>query len=659
MFPAKRAVLALALAGTSAAGLAATPAATTAPRLADPVASYQIVCRLDPEKRTVEGSLQLTWKNTTARPAPTLRFHLYLNAFRNTLSTFRQESESARRHTTIPDSWGAIDLSRLTLSDGTDLLARLAYISPDDGNPHDRTVAEVSLPRAVAPGETIALSADFVSRLPRVSVRTGWKDAFFLVAQWFPKIGVLTDAGWKCAQFHANSEFFADFGDYDVSLEVPAAYRGKVAATGVLAEERPGADGRLLLRFRQSSVHDFAWAADPDFLVFEETFREPGSSDVALRLFLQPEHRAQKERHFHAARVALTGLSRLLGPYPHPTLSIVDPPWGARGANGMEYPTLITAGTRRFAPTAGHSPEQVTVHEIVHQYFQGMVGSNEVEEPWLDEGITVYVTERILAEAYGNPRPILDVFGWRGTLGIEMHRPLDTSRSAFGPLARGAVASPSMAFSSREAYGAVVYRKAALALATLERLAGREVMDRALRLYFERWRFRHPSSADFVAAFEEAAGADWSFFFDRTIFQDGALDYAVTEAATAPAESPRGVLGDRGEPVAPTARRGFDSDVRVERRGTIALPVEVVLHFEGGRVFRDRWDGQGLWKRYRFGGWPRLIDAVVDPEGKLLLDLDRTNNGLRTRPDARAAARWTARSLFWTQNLLDFLTVAW
>jgi hypothetical protein len=119
------------------------------------------------------------------------------------------------------------------------------------------------------------------------------------------------------------------------------------------------------------------------------------------------------------------------------------------------------------------------------------------------------------------------------------------------------------------------------------------------------------------------------------------------------------VLGDRGESVAPTARRGFDSDVRVERRGTIALPVEVVLHFEGGRVFRDRWDGQGLWKRYRFGGWPRLIDAVVDPEGKLLLDLDRTNNGLRTRPDARAASRWTARSLFWTQNLLDFLTVAW
>jgi hypothetical protein len=656
MFPAKRAALALALAGTVVARVAG---AAAPPLQAEPVASYQIVCRLDAEKRTVEGSLLLTWKNTTSRPAPTLRFHLYLNAFRNTLSTFRQEGDDVRRGVTISDHWGAVDLSRLTLSDGTDLLARLSYISPDDGNPHDRTVAEVTLPRAVAPGESVAISADFVSRLPRVSVRTGWKDAFFLVAQWFPKIGVLTEAGWKCAQFHANSEFFADFGDYDVSIDVPAAYRGKVAATGALVEERPSTEGRVLLRFRQGSVHDFAWAADPNFLVFEEPFREPGSADVTLRLFLQPEHRAQKERHLRAARVALTGLTRLLGPYPYATLSVVDPPWGAGGASGMEYPTLITAGTRRFAPAAGQSPESVTVHEIVHQYFQGMLATNEVEEPWLDEGFTVYVTERILAEAYGNPRPIIDVFGWRGTLGIEMHRPLDTSRSAFSSRARGAVASPSTAFSSREAYGAVVYRKAALALFTLERLAGREVMDRALRLYVDRWRFRHPTAADFVAVFEEAAGADWSFFFDRVIFQDGTLDYAVAVASTAPSRAPRGLFGDRGETAPPRAAGGFDSDVRVERRGTIALPVEVELRFEGGRVFRDRWDGTGHWKQYRFGGWPRLVDAVVDPESKLLLDLDRTNNGLRTRPDPRAASRWTARSLFWTQNLLDFLTVLW
>jgi hypothetical protein len=535
----------------------------------------------------------------------------------------------------------------------------MTYISPDDSNPHDRTVAEITLPRAVAPGASIAVSADFLSRLPRVSVRTGWKDAFFLVGQWFPKIGVFTDGGWKCAQFHANSEFFADFGDYDVSLDVPAVYRGKVAATGALVEERPASEGRALLRFRQESVHDFVWAADPNFLLFEETLREPGANDVVIRLFLQPEHLAQKERHLRAARAALTGLTRLLGPYPYGTLTVVDPPWGARGANGMEYPTLITAGTRRFAPAGGHSPEGVTVHEIVHQYFQGMLASNEVEEPWLDEGLTVYVTERILAETYGNPRPVIDVFGWRGALGIEMHRPLDTCRSAFSPVARGAIASPSTAFTSREAYGAVVYRKAALALFTLERLAGKEVMDRALRLYVDRWRFRHPTSADFVAAFEEAAGADWSFFFDGVIFQDGTLDYAVAEATTAVTRAPAGRFGEVGEAAAPKAGRGFDSDVLVERRGSIRLPVEVELRFEGGRVFRDRWDGQGLWKRYRFGGWPRLVDAVVDPQSKLLLDFDRTNNGLRTRPDPRAATRWTARSLFWTQNLLDFLTVLW
>jgi hypothetical protein len=653
MFPAKRAALVLALAGTGAA------AAADAPRATEPVASYQIVCRLDPEKRTIEGSQVLTWKNTTSKPAAVLRFHLYLNAFRNSLSTFRQEAGSVRRSVPLGDRWGSIDILRLTLSDGTDLLPLFSYVSPDDGNPHDRTVAEIALPRPVAAGETITVSADFLSRLPRVAVRTGWKGDFFLVAQWFPKIAVWTETGWKSAQFHANSEFFADFGDYDVSIEIPPAYRGKVAATGALVDERVVSEGRILLRFRQAAVHDFAWSADPEFLLFEDTFRAPGAPDVAIKLFLQPEHGAQKERYLRAAKVALTGLNKLLGPYPHGTLTLVDPPWGAQGAAGMEYPTLVVCGTRRFAPPAGHSPEGVTIHEITHQYFQGMVASNEVEEPWLDEGFTRYVTERILAEHYGNPRPVLDVFGWRGTLGIEMQRPLDTNRSAFSAAARGAINSPSTAFASREAYGAVVYRKATLALATLERLAGRPVMDRALRLYVDRWKFRHPTTEDWIACVEEASGRDWSVFFDRVIRRDGTLDYAVAEATTRPSPKPRGLFGERGKGPIPKAPAGFESDVRIERRGSIALPVDVELRFEGGRVFKDRWDGEGLWKRYRFSGWPRLTEAVVDSEARLLLDLDRTNNGLRTRADPRAATRWTARSLFWTQNLLDFLTVLW
>ena len=201
----------------------------------------------------------------------------------------------------------------------------------------------MTLPRPVAPGETARVSIDFRSRLPRVFRRTGWKGDFFMVAQWFPKVGVLQETGWNCHQFHANSEFFSDFGDYDVSIDVPARYRGKVGATGQRIEERPANGDRMLYSFRQESVHDFAWTADPGYLVRQDFFREAGLDDVEITLLLQPEHASQAERHFRAVKAALSLMGRVLGAYPYATLTVVDPPWGAHAAGGMEYPTLITA----------------------------------------------------------------------------------------------------------------------------------------------------------------------------------------------------------------------------------------------------------------------------------------------------------------------------
>jgi hypothetical protein len=420
-----------------------SPVASAGPVTA-PIASYEISCRLDPEAKSVTGSQILTWTNRTSRPASTLQFHLYLNAFRNSLSTFWREYAADPEPRRTPDSWGSIELTRLTLSaDGTDLLPSMRFLAPDDGNPDDRTVAQVDLPSSVEPGQTIAVSMDFVSRLPRVTTRTGYKGNFFLVAQWFPKIGVFEETGWNCHQFHAESEFFADFGDYDVTIEAPAAYKGKIGATGAQVSQRETSDGRVFLRFRQKSVHDFAWTADPDFQVRRDIFREPGIGDVEILLFLQPEHLGQAERHFKAVRAGFEGLGRLLGSYPYATLTVVDPPWGARGSGGMEYPTLITAGTSLVAPASLQSPEEVTVHELGHQYFYGLLASNEFEEPWLDEGFTTYMTDRVVKAVYGDGRSFLSVFGVRFPLGIDVRLPPDNNRRYFAHAADDPLGIPS------------------------------------------------------------------------------------------------------------------------------------------------------------------------------------------------------------------------
>ena len=656
----------LALAGNALRLLLATaaPASLFAAPLTRPIASYQISCRLDSEKKTVEGTELLTWTNTTTKPAPTLQFHLYLNAFRNTLSTFWRESGGEHRGNRLPESWGSIEVTRMTLADGSELLPALTYVAPDDSNPHDRTVAEVQLPRPVGPGETVSVSIDFRSRLPRVSTRTGWKDDFFLVAQWFPKIGVFQEKGWNCHQVHATTEYFADFGDYDVSIDVPARYRGKVGATGVQVEERDLPGERVLYRFRQESVHDFAWTADPDYIVRHDLFREPGVADTQIHLFLQPEHRGQEARYLRATKTAIAGYGRVLGPYPYATITVVDPPWGARGAGGMEYPTFITGGAYRIAPRKAHSPESVTVHEFGHQYFYGMIASNEFEEPWLDEGFNQYMEGRVLEPVYGADYPVLSVFGWRVAVNVPMKLPLDTNRRYFPVATSDVLASPAWKFRNRTSYGAHVYSKTALVMSTLERLIGTPAMNRALRLYADRWKFKHPTTRDWMAAVNDATGQDWKWFFERTFYSSGAVDYAVEEAVSEKATPPKGVFEVAGKleekvPASLVRARGWNSHVTVARRGDVAMPVEILLRFEGGKVHRATWDGESPWKKFHVANGPKLTEAIVDPNEKILLDLDRTNNGRLVKPDGRAASRWTARAVFWMQNLVDFLTVAW
>ncbi len=250
--------------------------------------------------------------------------------------------------------------------------------------------------------------------------------------------------------------------------------------------------------------------------MIQDHFHEAGLHDVDLTLLLEPEHRRQGERYLKAVKAAISGYGRVLGAYPYDTLTIVDPPWGARAAGGMEYPTLITAGTSLFAPASVHSPEGVTIHEFGHQFFYGLLASNEFEEPYLDEGFNTYMTDRVLATAYGVNHAALSIFGVRFPLGIDQHYPVDPNRRYFATATRDIHAAWSWRFRDRATYGANAYSHTALALATLERLLTANVMDRALRLYADRWRFKHPTLKDFIVAVNDTTGRDWTWFFNRT-----------------------------------------------------------------------------------------------------------------------------------------------
>ena len=401
------ALLALAAAAVPAQSPApAVPQARPERALSPRNASYAITARLDPASRTIRGDEILTWRNPSSRPATTLQFHLYYNAWRNTRSTWMRERRLGRGDPALvnrPEAdWGWIDVTSIRLIGGAapgDITARMRFVAPDDGNADDRTVLEVPLDRAVAPGETLNVQIAWSARVPRTFARTGTIGNYYFVAQWFPKIGVLQDAGWNCHQFHSSTEFFSDFGTYDVRLTVPAAWL--VGATGVERDTRDEGDGSTTHHYYQEDVHDFAWTTSPDYVERRARFEHPALPAVDMRLLLQPEHVAQADRHFEATRAALKYYGEWFGPYPYGHITIVDPAWQSQ-TGGMEYPTLFTAGTRWITPTGVTVPEGVTIHEAGHQFWYGIVASNEFEHAWMDEGFNTFSTARAIDEAF-NP----------------------------------------------------------------------------------------------------------------------------------------------------------------------------------------------------------------------------------------------------------------
>jgi hypothetical protein len=620
-----------------------TPGAMAA-SLSPRIANYRISARYDGDTHTITGHETLTWRNTTREPATDLYFHLYLNAFANSESSFMRGVGGAwvdwlQLH---PKGWGYITVDALHIG-GTDLTSRMQFVHPDDDNLDDRTVFRVPLDKRLRPGGTLEVEIDFVAKLPKVFARTGYAGPFVFAGQWFPKIGVYEDGAWNCHQYHATTEFFADFGVYDVSLTVPRS--GVVGATGVLQEHHDNSDGTQTLHFIAEDVHDFAWTIDPRFQVVEDT-----AGDTHLRLLVQPNHVDQAGRYIAAARDALQRYEEWIGPYPYPQLTLVDPGPGGGRAAGMEYPTLITVGTTWWMPAGIRLPELVTVHEFGHQYWYGMVASNEFEEAWLDEGINSYLEGKIMDAVYG-PASNVDLWGVRlDSVTLQRLRYLVSAQH--DPMTRYA-----WQFLDRSSYAAISYSKTALVLDTLDRYLGGNRLRAALAVYFDRWRFRHPRGDDFLASVKQSAGEDLSWYFDQVVGNTGILDYAVTRVSAEEAEGFTGYAfkdGRVGEEVTPqpAEQKHYRNEVVIERLGSVYMPVDVQIVFDDGTVTNEHWDGRDRWRRFEYTGTQRVEWAVVDPNRTMPLDFNQLNNSRMRESGTRGIVRLASRWGFWFQNLL-------
>jgi hypothetical protein len=640
-----------ALAMSSFAALAANDAAAAdAPDVAmaqhaEEVVRYTLVATLDPVKHTVHGDGTLKWRNTSSAKVSELWMHLYLNAFKNERSLFLRTPLNGGRGGGPVKDWGFIDVGKLVLAEGpdgkpADLLPSVERSRPGDP---DETDARVPLPREIAPGETITIEMSWDDKLPAVIERTGYDGSFHMVAQWFPKIARLEpDGTWAHFPFHRLSEFYADFGTFDVTLDVPQAFT--IGATGPLVESR-APPGRRVERHVQSDVHDFAWTAWDKWESIGDTIE-----GVDVKLLYPPGYGASAARGLATMRFVLPYFGRRYGPYPYALLTVVHPPDTAREAGGMEYPTLITTGGPWYEPSAVRAIELVTAHEFGHQYFYGLIATNENKWPFLDEGINSFAEQDALG-AWLGAGTILDLAGFTFS---------DAALQAVGsnPAARDEkVAQPAPAFVTGSNYGALVYFRTGTIMATLRRVYGDEKMADALGRYARKNRFRHPGPEALLASIEEVMGAPAAANLHTALFDKGWVDYAVVAVNSHPTQDPAGVFDRNGkrETVAEGQKSGaHEGSIVLVRRGTLSFPVDVELTLEDGSTQRTRWNAEVDMVRIPYAGASPLRGVVVDPDERVLVDQTRMNN-FGTAPSAPRAGtpRTSERLFYWAQLALQ------
>ncbi len=555
--------------------------------------NYTIEVSFDPATKLISGKEQLIWTNVTNKPVKELQFHLYMNAFSNANSTFFTELGEVPKE--LLGNWGYCNIRKLYLDNGTDLTQQLSFVRPDDHNEFDYTVISLALPYELQPNESITLTLEFETRLPPLIKRAGFLGSFHMVSQWFPKVCVLSDTGWNCHQYHANSEFFADFGVYDVTIIIPKEFT--VGATGILIDEEQVDERHKRLRFHAEDVHDFAWGADSNFVELKDH-----SDKMEIRLLAQSEHAGEvAERIMKAVKSSHRYFTDRYGEYPYPQITILDVPVFDAV---MEYPTLFSTGNfdgyenppapMDPQPADNLFPERLTIHEFAHKWFYGMSANNEFEESWLDEGLTEYITAKAFEAEYGkimqtdesgNPLPVRD---FRKTMYLENPTNLP-------------ILTYSWNFPTYPEYYVGSYVKPKLLLYTLDNHFGESVMEEVIRSFFQRWKFKHPKSSDFVDMVTEVAGEEIRPVIQQYLGASDYLDFKIESV--------------------------HQNRVRIMRTGNQIFPVNIEFTFEGSnKRAKIEWDAHDSSTTFEFGRDSRVATVHIDPKKIIEFETDTGNN---------------------------------
>jgi hypothetical protein len=621
------------------------------------VANYDISVKLDTARKSVSGQQRVEFINPSPDTIRELRWYMYHNAFSNNRTTFLKESEGQVFGQSFLErdslDWGYIEMEQIR-EECEERIDETFYLENEWSDSLDRTVLIYPLKNPLLPGDTVVVECDFISKLPRLIVRSGFsRDHFYHFVHWFPQLGVYEQDtsgqwGWNCHPFHRRTEFFAHFGNYNVDITFPENLI--VEGSGCRSEEE-AERGWKKYRFDARDVIDFAWVAYPHFDVFEDNL-----NGVDIRLVTAREHSCLAPRFMKALKFAMSYLEEHIAPYPYPVITVMDPPFHALRSGLMEYPMYITQGSFRYFPESVRTIESLVVHEFAHQYFMAIVASNEKEEAWLDEGFVTYYEDRIMEALFGKSSSLINVAFTRVSNSA-------LTRSEYTGIPDREVSPVALpGWEIKESFKGLIYSKTATVLKSLEGIIGEEVFDRVIKDYYSKWSFGHPKGRDLEAVFVNGLkgvdlpeGFDVSDYFAQMIHGAEVCDYLVDEVVNVPVQNEVGWFVSEGlRRFVPFSRStGKFGRVVLRRKGGVVVPVEVEIEFKDGSRESILWSGK---ERLKIMEFDKEVQAcVLDPGRKLWIDVDLTNNAKESeragnpRPLLNASGRIT----IWIQNILQ------
>ncbi len=508
---------------------------------------YSMDVDLDVRSHRFTGTTTLQYFNNSPDTLREVFFHLYFNAF-------RPGSEMDVRSRTIedPDSRVASRIAELLPEEMGELIVEnMRQGAKAVELEHMGTVLRATLAQPLLPGKSTTLTYSFTGQVPvqvRRSGRNSSEGVAYSMAQWYPKLAQYDQRGWH-AYPYVGREFYGIWGDFDVKLTLDSAYT--VAASGVLqnpeqighgyptkkAIKRPTGD-KLTWRFLAEKVHDFAWAADQDYVHFIEEV--PNGPTFHFFHKDDPELAAVwKDLPGYMVKT-LAFMNERFGEYPWPQYSFVQ-----GGDGGMEYPmlTLIT-GKRRIGSLVG-----VSVHEFVHSWYHGMLASNEGRFAWMDEGMTQYASSMVMQELF--PR---------------QEAPHASAYRGYAALVEsGKHEAPSIHgdhFLTNMAYGVTAYNFGEMFVHQLKAVMGEKTLAAGMLRYTEVCKFKHPEPIDFERVMEKQSGLELDWYFDQWINTTRTLDYGIQRILE------------------------VDGQLRItlERKGEMLMPVDVAVEDRTGKL---------------------------------------------------------------------------